>query len=452
MPDPESRPNLLVVEDDPSAVRQLRWTFDDYEICTAQDRKEAVAQLRRVSFPVVLLDLGLPPDPLGASEGISTLEEILALAPTTKVIVLTGRSEREHALKAVALGAHDFYRKPIDADEVRLLVQRALELNRLEQENLRLERAASGEPLPGIVARSEAMLEVCRLVERAASSDIGVLFCGESGTGKEVLARALHARSPRSKAPFVAINCAAIPEQLLESELFGHERGAFTGAVKSSVGRLELAQQGTLLLDEIGDMPQPIQAKLLRFLQERTIQRVGGRREIPMDLRVVSASHRDLHALVQTGLFREDLYYRLCELEIAIPPLRERVEDAVLLARHFFEVFRGEADRALQGLTVEAVSAISRHPWPGNVRELENRMKRAVVLAEGSRITARDLDLAAFEYTRAVSLKDAIQQAERGALARAWAETNENVSETARLLGVSRPTVYKLLRQHGLKP
>jgi two-component system NtrC family response regulator len=450
MSDPESSV-LLVIEDDAAALRQLRWTFEDCEVLTAKDRREAVQQAKARRPGVVLLDLGLPPDAEGASEGLAALREILSHAPETKVVVVTGREEREHALEAVGLGAYDFYRKPIEAEELRFLVRRAFRLYHLERENRRLAQAATVEPLPGVIARSDGMAEVCRLVERAASSDISVLLTGESGTGKEVLARALHERSSRRQGPFVAINCAAIPEHLLESELFGHERGAFTGAVRRSVGRLELARGGTLLLDEIGDMPGGLQAKVLRFLQERVVQRVGGREEIHVDVRVVSASHRDLKTLVAEGGFREDLYYRISELEIAIPPLRDRGEDALLLARHFFDRFRRDAGRPLQSLGPDAVSAVLRHSWPGNVRELENRLKRAVVISEGPRLTAADLDLGSLDEGPPPSLQEAVRHAERRAVERAWAEAGGNVSRAGKILGVSRPTVYKLLKEHGFR-
>ena len=451
MPTPEPSPKLLVVEDDAAALRQLRWTFEDCEVLAAGDRAEAIRAVKTRRPGVVLLDLGLPPDAEGASEGLAALSEMLSLAPETKVVVVTGREEREHALEAVRLGAYDFYRKPVDADELRLIVRRAFHLHALERETQRLARAATVEPLPGVIARSEAMAEVCRLVERAAESDISVLLSGESGTGKEVLARALHGHSARRAGPFVAINCAAIPEHLLESELFGHERGSFTGAVRRSVGRLEGARGGTLLLDEIGDMPLGLQAKLLRFLQERVVQRVGGREEIAVDTRVVSASHRDLKTLVGEGAFREDLFYRISELEITIPPLRERAEDALLLARHFFDRFRRKAGRPLQGLAPEAVSALLRHSWPGNVRELENKVKRAVVISEGPRIKAADLDLGGAEDGVLLTLQEALHQAERRAVERAWAEAGGNVSRAGKILGVSRPTVYKLLKQHGFR-
>jgi len=449
----EPRPPLLIVEDDEAALRQLRWTFDGYEVEAAGDRAGALDALRATRFPVVLLDLGLPPDALGASEGLAALGEILALAPETKVIVVTGREERACALHAVALGAFDYCEKPLAVDELRIVVARAFRLARLEQENQRLAREARREPLPGVVCISESMRRVCRLVERAAASDISVLLLGESGTGKELLARALHVLSPRAARPLVTINCAAIPETLLESELFGHERGAFTGAEKRVKGRLELADGGTLFLDEIGDMPAAVQAKLLRFLQERVIQRVGGREEIPLDLRIASATNRGADDSAGTAGLRADLYYRISELQIEIPALRERPDDAVVLAQHLLEKLRAEAPRLLHGLAPDAVAALASHRWPGNVRELENRMKRAVMMAEGARLTARDLGLEAPEPAEPPSprLEAALHEASRRALSRAWASAGGNVSQASRLLGVSRPTLYKLLRDHGIR-
>jgi two-component system NtrC family response regulator len=455
MADTDSRTPLLIVEDDAAALRQLRWTFDAYDVSTASDRVSAVAAARKEVFPVVLLDLGLPPDAEGASEGLAALGEILAQAPETKVIVVTGRQEREHALRAVQLGAHDYYQKPVDADEIRLLVDRARRMHQLEAESRRVVTEERAEPLPGVVCVSEAMRRVCRLVEKAAKTDISVLFIGESGTGKEVLSQALHAVSARAKAPLVAINCAAIPEHLLESELFGHERGAFTGAERRVLGRLEVANGGTLFLDEIGDMPSAVQAKLLRFLQERVIQRVGGREDIPVDVRVVSATHRDMRGPGEGGTLREDLYYRISELLIEIPPLRERSEDAVVLAQHFLEKFRESSPSPPLGLERDAIAAIAGHAWPGNVRELQNRVKRAVVLAEGARISALDLDLSTSTAGDAnedpPTLREAIREVEVRALTQAWTEAAGNVSKASRLLGVSRPTLYKLLKEHGLK-
>ncbi|HEY5657394.1 MAG TPA: PEP-CTERM-box response regulator transcription factor [Myxococcota bacterium] len=444
---------LLIVEDDAAALRQLRWSFDAYAVSTARDRKEALEEVGRAHFCVVLLDLGLPPDADGASEGLAALKEILAISPHTKVIVVTGREERECALRAVELGAHDYYQKPVNLEEIRLLVQRACRLHEFEEESRRLSHKGRGAMLPGIVGVSAAMRHVCDLVRRAASSDISVLLIGESGTGKELLARALHAHSRRSEGPFVAINCAAIPENLLESELFGHERGAFTGADRRSQGRLELAHRGTLFLDEIGDMPLPAQVKLLRFLQERVTQRVGGREDIAVDTRLVCATLQEVHTLRSGEALREDLYYRISELMIEVPPLRERPDDAILLAQHFFDRYRERAERPLLGLAPDAITAVARHPWPGNVRELENRVKRAVALAKGPRATAADLDLAPGGSAEPDegSLQAAVRAAEHGALTRAWAQAGGNVTLASKLLGVSRPTLYKLLREHGLK-
>jgi two-component system NtrC family response regulator len=453
LPEPLDKPPLLIVEDDEAALRQLRWTFDGYAVHGATNRRDAVAACRRQPFPVVLLDLGLPGDPDGASEGLTALREILELRPEAKVIVVTGREEREPALRAVALGAYDYYRKPVDADEIQFLVARAREVHALQAENRRLAREARGEPLPGVVCVSEAMRAVCALIERAARSQLSVLLVGESGTGKEVLAQALHALSGRS-GPLVAINCAAIPETLLESELFGHERGAFTGAERRVIGRLEGANGGTLFLDELAEVPGPVQVKLLRFLQERVIQRVGGREDIPVDTRLVSATNRPLERLRPPDPeLREDLFYRVSELLIEVPPLRARPEDAVVLAQHFVAKYAKERERPLEGLAAGAVAAVARYPWPGNVRELENRMKRAIVLAEGPRLTAADLGLEAGEAALPAdaTLRAAVGAAERERVVRAWAESGHNVSRAARQLGVSRPTLYKLLRTHGLR-
>ena len=445
--------SLLIVEDDAAALRQLRWTFDRYAVSTACDREAALEEVQRTRFPVVLLDLGLPPDADGASEGLAALQEILAISPRTKVIVVTGREEHECALRAVELGAHDYYQKPVQPEEIRLLVQRACRLHGFEEESRRRAQEGWAEALPGIVGVSAAMRHVCDLIQRAAASDISVLLVGESGTGKEVLARALHARSSRSDGPFVAINCAAIPEGLLESELFGHERGAFTGASRRSQGRLELAHGGTLFLDEIGDMPPPAQVKLLRFLQERVIQRVGGREDIPVDTRLVCATLRDIGTLRSEDGLREDLYYRISELMIELPPLRERPDDAIVLAQHLVDRYREKAGRPLLGLAPDAITAVARHAWPGNVRELENRMKRAVALADGPRATAEDLDLAPGDPQELDdgSLETALREAEHRVVTRAWAQAGGNVTRASKLLGVSRPTVYKLLRDHGLK-
>ena len=440
---------LLVVEDDPGLQSQLRWSFEGYEVLVAEDRKQAIAALRRHEPPVVTLDLGLPPDPANASEGLRTLDEILHLAPHTKVIVVTGNDDRSNALKAIAAGAYDFYQKPVDPEMLGLIVARAARLAELEAENRRLAQAERS-PLEGIVGASPQMLQVSRMVEKVAPSEVTTLILGESGTGKELIARALHDLSPRREGPFVAINCAAIPGDLLESELFGHEKGAFTGAAKQTRGKVEYAEGGTLFLDEIGDMPLALQAKMLRFLQERVIERIGGRRPIPVDTRIVCATHQDLKALMGERSFREDLYYRISELVIELPPLREREGDRLLLARSFLERFGAHNGRSFTGFTEDAVAAIEAHPWPGNVRELENTVRRAVVMAEGKRITAEALGLSVAEASAPLNLRQVREQAESAALHQALALYANNISRAAEALGVSRPTVYDLMKKYGL--
>jgi two-component system NtrC family response regulator len=448
-----SKPKLLIVEDDLGLQRQLGWTFEDYNVLSAVDRPSAMALAASTQPPVITLDLGLPPDPDGGTEGLATLEQIKQVAPHAKVIVVTGNEDREHALKAIELGAYDFYQKPIDADTIRLIVGRAYNLHTLEAENRRLRQLEQRSPLRGLVTASPPMLYVCNMVERVAPTSVGVLLLGESGTGKEVIARALHALSQREGKRFVAINCAAIPENLLESELFGHEKGAFTGAHKQVIGKIEMADQGTLFLDEIGDMPMPLQAKLLRFLQERVLERIGGRSEISVDVRVICATHRRPEEMIKAALFREDLYYRLSEMIINIPPLRQRTGDAALLAHHFLNLMIQQSGRSIKGFAPDALSALAAYQWPGNVRELENRVKRAVIMAEGSQITVGDLELPAPESTStaAPTLKEARERAEREAVQRALAHVNGNVTQAAKLLDISRPTLYDLLRYYDLR-
>ena len=449
----QEKRKLLVVEDDPGLQSQLRWALSDGgEVHLANDRPAALALLRREAPAVVVLDLGLPPDTNGASEGLAALSDILALQPATKVIIASGNEARENAVKAIALGAYDFYPKPVDIDVLRLIIERAWQLHDLEEERRRLLKARESSPLAGVVAASSEMLKVCRAVERIAASDVSVLLTGESGTGKEVLAHALHGLSVRADRPFVAINCAAIPENLLESELFGHEKGAFTGAVKQTVGKIEQADRGTLFLDEIGDMALALQAKLLRFLQDRTIERVGGRKQIAVDLRIVSATNQDLASQMAEGRFREDLFYRINEVGIDIPPLRARTGDAVLLANFYLRRFNQSFERAIKGFTGDALAAIAAHPWPGNVRELENRMKRAMVMADGKLISAADLDLQDdAEPAVFPTLRQLRERAEFDAVTQALALARDNVSQAAKLLGVSRPTLYDLMRQFRLK-
>lgn len=446
-----SEKTILVVEDDLGLQKQLRWSFQGYEVVIAGNREAAITALRRYEPAVVTLDLGLPPDANGSSEGLATLKEILELAPRTKVVVVTGNDDRANAVKAIGLGAYDFYQKPIDAEILRLIVERAVHVNQLEEENRKLSNQTTNTSLRGILATSPQMLKICRTIEKVAPTDITTLLLGESGTGKELLARALHELSPRATKRFVAINCAAIPESLLESELFGHEKGAFTGATKQTIGKIECAHSGTFFLDEVGDLPFPLQAKLLRFLQERVIERIGGREEIPVDVRVICATHQDLSALIQQGKFREDLYYRISEIGINIPPLREREGDIVLLARIFLEKFSQQNKKDLRGFSEGALGALQKHTWMGNVRELENRIKRAVVMADGNLITTEDLELPNAEHsTSPFNLRQVRDEAERSALQHALNLYSGNISQASEALGISRPTLYDLLNKHGM--
>lgn len=445
---------LLVVEDDLGLQKQMGWSFDGYEVLVAGDREQALAQLRHREPPVVTMDLGLPPDPDGSSEGFATLEQMLALAPDTKVIVITGNQDKDNAVKAIGMGAYDFYQKPFDPQILGLMIDRAYRLHALQQENRRLLFTQTDSPMYGIISRDQGMLKVCRNVERVAPSDASVLLLGESGTGKELLARALHQLSPRANKRFVAINCAAIPENLLESELFGYERGAFTGATKQTPGKIEYANGGTFFLDEVGDLPMSLQAKLLRFLQERIVERLGGREEIPVDVRIICATHRNLKELMEAGTFREDLYYRLSEIVITIPPLREREGDATLLAHAFLNKFAKQQGRSLAGFTPEALDVIEHHAWPGNVREMENCLKRAAIMSEGPQISVEDLGLqvsAQEQGPEPLNLRQVRDEAERNAVVRVLGRVDGNIAKAAELLGVSRPTLYDLLNRHGLK-
>ena len=450
------KPKLLIVEDDEGLQRQLRWAYDDYSVITVGDRASAIAALRAEEPAVVTLDLGLPPDPDGTSEGFATLAEILALKPDTKVIVASGHGARESALRAIASGAYDFYQKPVDIDELGLIVRRAFQLHAIEAENVRLAQAGGSEAtvLGGMITAAPEMLKVARTIERVATADVSVMLLGASGTGKELLARGVHQSSGRRDGAFVAINCAAIPENLLEAELFGHEKGAFTGAVKTNQGKIEQAQGGTLFLDEVGDIPLPLQVKLLRFLQERVIERIGGRVPIAVDTRIVCATHQNLEVMIADGRFREDLFYRLAEIVVRIPSLAERPGDAPLLARHFLLRFAKDMNPAVKGLAPDALSAIDSWNWPGNVRELENRMKRAVIMADGRLVTAADLDLpgqARNDDGDVINLKTAREAADRKAIRRALARSEGNISSSAKLLGISRPTLYDLLKQYRMQ-
>ena len=448
----ESRKPLLIVEDDPALQKQMQWAFDKYETIVASDRESAIAQLRRYEPAVVTMDLGLPPHPDDPTEGLQLLDEIHAMAPDTKVIVLTGQNDQHNALKAIALGAHDFCAKPFEPEFLTWTIDQAFRVHDLQEENRRLLIAQHPPELSGIITRDPEMLRICRTVEKLAPTFATVLILGESGTGKELVARALHDLSPRRGQRFVAINCAAIPENLLESELFGYERGAFTGAAKQTLGKIETAHRGTLFLDEIGDLPFSLQSKLLRFLQERVIERVGGRQEIPVDVRIVCATHQILKDQIVAGKFREDLYYRLAEIVVEIPALRFRKGDAVLLAHGFVRKFAAEQRRSSMTLNSDALNAIDAYDWPGNVRELENVLKRAVIMADSSMITGADVGIAPGNGDADVlNLRQIREEAEKTAVLRVLSRANGNLSKAAEMLGISRPTLYDLMHRFGLK-
>ena len=448
----QQKPKLLIIEDDPGLQKQLRWSLDAYEVVVAGDREAALAQIRRHEPAVCTMDLGLPPDPDGSTEGLATLQQILALAPDTRVIVLTGNQDHANAVKAIGMGAYDFHQKPVDPEVLNLVIQRAFFLHNLQQENRRMQQSQADSPLAGVISRDPGMLKVCRTIEKVAPTSASVMLLGESGTGKEVLARAIHALSPRSKERFMAINCAAIPENLLESELFGYEKGAFTGAAKQTKGKVELAHGGTFFLDEVGDLPMALQAKLLRFLQERVIERIGGHEEIPVDVRIVCATHQKLKDLCAQGRFREDLYYRLSEIVVTIPPLRQREGDAALLAHHFKNKFCAQESRASLHFAPDALAAVEAYQWPGNVREMENCIKRAVIMADANTIVADDLglpDTGAEEEP--LNLRQVRDEAEYKAIVKALARTDGNIVKASEMLGVSRPTLYDLMGRHGIK-
>ncbi len=439
---------LLVVEDDLGLQSQIKWCFENYDVILASDRESAIEQIRKHKPPVVTLDLGLPPHPDDPSEGLATLEEILRIEPNTKVVVVTGQDERENAVKAIGLGAYDFYTKPFEPEIIGLIVNRAYRLMELEKENLRLQQGSVQEPFDGVIACSPQMQTVCKAIEKVAPSDATVLLLGESGTGKELCARALHDLGQNKAGRFIAINCAAIPDTLLESELFGYEKGAFTGANKQTKGKIEHANGGTLFLDEMGDLPLPLQAKLLRFLQERVIERVGGHEPIAVNTRVVCATHQNLRERIENGEFREDLFYRISEIPLEIPPLREREGDIIVLARFFFEKFNEDHGRKLRGFNKEALAAMEGYAWPGNVRELQNRIKRAVIMADGKQLTAADLELDRTSVENMnFNLRELREKVERQAIMRALSHVDGKVAPAAELLGVSRPTLYDLIKK-----
>ena len=451
----DTKPKLLIVEDDPGLQAQLKWAYPDFSVIIAGDRASALTALRAEEPAVVTLDLGLPPDPDGTSEGFAILDEIMALKPDTKVIVASGHGARESALQAIAKGAYDFYQKPVDIEALGLIVLRAFQLHAIEAENRKLaSRSDDGNKVLGrLITSAPEMFRVARTIERVANTNVSVMLLGASGTGKELLARGLHEASDRRDGAFVAINCAAIPENLLESELFGHEKGAFTGAVKTTEGKIELADGGTLFLDEVGDIPLQLQVKLLRFLQERVIERIGSRKSIAVDTRIVCATHQDLEAMIAGGRFREDLFYRLAEIVVKIPSLAERPGDATLLAKVFLAQFAREMNPQVKGFSADALAAIDSWPWPGNVRELENRVKRAVIMSDDKLVGAADLDLAELDHEQcqALNLKTAREVSDRKLIRHALARSEGNISSTAKLLGISRPTLYDLLKQYDMQ-
>ncbi|UTA47355.1 PEP-CTERM-box response regulator transcription factor [Simiduia sp. 21SJ11W-1] len=442
------RPTLLIVEDDRGLQSQLRWHFEQYETVFAENRNDACAAVRKHEAAVIIQDLGLPPDEDGTEEGFKCVEDILRISPHTKIIVMTGKTGHEHAVTAIGMGAYDYYQKPVDPNALDLIVQRAFHIHHLEAENRRLQEVQQ-QPLNGLITNDTSMLKICRTLEKIAPTNVTCCILGESGTGKEVMARAIHQLSPRAEQRFVAINCAAVPENLIESELFGYEKGAFTGAAKQTLGKIETANGGTLFLDEIGDMPLNLQAKLLRFLQERVIERLGGHKEIPVDVRVVCATNKDLEAMVAEGSFREDLFYRISEITVPIPPLRDRNGDKVLLARHFKRRFAKEHDQVINDFTPEAVNAIEAHNWPGNVREMENKIKRAVIMAESKMITCDDLGLRASDGL-SLNLRQVRSTAEKAAILQALSMSDNNISGAAKLLGITRPTFYDLIKKYEL--
>ncbi len=442
---------LLIVEADSDTLDQLRGCFEDYDVIAAGDGISAINELRRHEPPVVLYDLDVPEGDNEFDERLVTLREVTSLAPYTKVLAVTGHDDRSNAVRAMGLGAHDFFHKPVDAEVLRFIVARAFRIHELEAENRRLAAFRESSPLDGIIASGEPMLRVCRMIEKVAPTTATTLLMGESGTGKELLARAIHALSPRAEAVFVAINCAAIPETLLESELFGFEKGAFTGAVKQTPGKLEIADGGTLFLDEIGDMPLALQAKLLRFLQERTFERIGGRAEIGVDVRIVCATNQNLSEAIQMGNFREDLYYRISEITVEIPPVRDRDGCRVLLAQYLLNCYRKQHGGAVKGFSAEAQDAIDAYAWPGNVREMENKIKGAVIMADGKFVTPEDLGLPNAESVPSLNLRKVRQEAESRVIREALARSGGNISRAAELLGVTRPTLYDIMQKHDIR-
>lgn len=450
--DQNRKDKILIVDDDETIRQQMKWALmESYEIFLADNRKTALEIFRRELPPVVTLDLGLPPHPREATEGLLVLADMLQIRQGTKIIIVSGNSERANALKAIEQGAYDFFYKPIEVDELKIIIRRALHLSRLEQEHREFQQRLSHLPFEEILGESQPMRDLFATIRKISTTDISVLIMGESGTGKELVARAIHRQSGRKEGPFIAINCGAIPEQLLESELFGHEKGAFTGAHIQRRGRIESAQKGTLFLDEIGELPPGLQVKLLRFLQSHRLERVGGREEIEVDVRVTAATNVDLKKAMAEGRFREDLYYRLGGVVLSVPPLRDREGDVVLLATSLLQRYAEESKKKVIGFNRQAIATLQSYAWPGNVRELENRIKRAVIMAEGQRLTPEDLELvSSFSKYEGKPLKDAREALEREMIQKTLAKNKGNVTQTAAELGVTRPTLYELMGKLGI--
>ncbi|MGP8198648.1 MAG: PEP-CTERM-box response regulator transcription factor [Limisphaerales bacterium] len=442
---------LLIVDDDQEIRTQMKWALAaDYDILLAEDRASAIEIFQSARPLVVLLDLGLPPHPTAPDEGLATLSELLVLERLAKIVIITGQGEKGIALQAIGAGAYDFLVKPVDKDELKLLVRRCFHVASLEVEYRQMQQMMAGNAFAGMMGSSPAIRAVFDSIRKVATTDAPVLLLGESGTGKEMAARAIHDNSARKDGPFIAINCSAIPETLLESELFGHEKGSFTGAHAQRKGRFEMAIGGTLFLDEIGEIPLPLQVKLLRFLQEQCIERVGGRQPIEIDTRIITATNSDLKKGMVDGTFREDLYYRLAVVQLMLPPLREREGDIRLLAQYFLQRFGAEANRTGLAFDQEALRTLDRHHWPGNVRQLENCVRRAVIMCEGKRLTVRDLELAPAAQGAPANLKDARENLERDMIQNALRKHSGKIAPAASELGVSRPTLYDLMDKLGI--
>ena len=448
-----TKPTLLIVDDDAEIRAQMKWAFtQEYHVCVAEDRPSALAMLTAEHPAVITLDLGLPPDPRGVEEGLQTLSTILQQDASAKVIVITGREEHVHAMTAIGQGAYDFLRKPIQVDELKVIIRRAFYVYQLEHEHRALQRHLGQVSYSDMLGSSPPMQTVFETIRQVAASDAPVLIVGESGTGKELVARAIHHASARRNGPFHVINCGAIPEALLESELFGHEKGSFTGAHAQRKGRIELAEGGTLVLDEIGDFPVPLQVKLLRFLQQHEMERVGGRHTLKVDARVLAATNKDLQHAMREGLFREDLYFRLAVVNITLPPLRERGDDMLLLANALLQRYAAAQQKKIVGFSRQALAVMQSYAWPGNIRELENRIKRAIIMTQGTRLTPEDLELAspALRY-EGHTLKEAREALEKDLIQKTLAKNKGNITRTALELGVSRPTLHELLTRHSIE-